>query len=66
MLRTLLNFYDYTMQAVNSGVPVEEIAKLPVREKIGRMKYEAKVENIAKLIDETREQFEELFKRYGA
>ncbi|AIF70261.1 V-type ATP synthase subunit A [Palaeococcus pacificus DY20341] len=66
MLRTLLNFYDYTMQAVNSGVPVEEIAKLPVREKIGRMKYEAKVENIAKLIDETREQFEELFKKYGA
>ena len=66
MMRILLNFYDYTMRAVDSGVPVEEIAKLPVREKIGRMKFEPKIENIEKLMDETKEQFEELIRKYGA
>jgi V/A-type H+-transporting ATPase subunit A len=66
MMKTLLNFYEYTMQAIDRGIPVEEIAKLPVREKIGRMKYEANVEEIAKLMDETKEQFEELFNKYGA
>jgi len=66
MMRILLNFYDYTMRAVDSGVPVEEIAKLPVREKIGRMKFEPKIENIEKLMNETKEQFEELIRKYGA
>ncbi|WRS51776.1 ATP synthase subunit A [Thermococcus sp. SY098] len=66
MMRVLLNFYNYTMQAIDRGIPVEEIAKLPVREKIGRMKFEPNIDEIAKLIDETKEQFEELFKKYGA
>ncbi|ASI99186.1 ATP synthase subunit A [Thermococcus celer] len=66
MMRVILNFYDRTMEAVDRGVPVEEIAKLPVREKIGRMKFEPDVEKVRALIDETNEQFEELFKRYGA
>lgn len=66
MLRVILNFYDRTMEAVERGVPVDEIAKLPVREKIGRMKYEPEIENVRALIDETNAQFEELFKRYGA
>nr|WP_200956728.1 ATP synthase subunit A [Thermococcus barophilus] len=66
MMRVLLNFYNYTMQAIDRGIPVEEIAKLPVREKIGRMKFEPNIDEIAKLIDETKEQFEKLFKKYGA
>ena len=66
MMRVLLNFYNYTMQAIDRGIPVEEISKLPVREKIGRMKFEPNIDEIAKLIDETKEQFEELFKKYGA
>lgn len=66
MLRVILNFYDRTMETVERGVPVDEIAKLPVREKIGRMKYEPEIENVRALIDETNAQFEELFKRYGA
>lgn len=49
-----------------TGVPVDEIAKLPVREKIGRMKFEPDVEKVRALIDETNQQFEELFKKYGA
>ncbi|WP_297518306.1 ATP synthase subunit A [Thermococcus sp.] len=66
MMRVILNFYERTMEAVDRGVPVEEIAKLQVREKIGRMKYEPEVENVRALIDETNAQFEELFKKYGA
>lgn len=66
MMRVILNFYNKTMEAVDRGVPVDEIAKLPVREKIGRMKFEPDVEKIRALIDETNEQFEELFKKYGA
>ncbi len=66
MMRVLLNFYDKTMEAVDKGVPVEEIAKLPVREKIGRMKFEPDIEKVRALINETDEQFEELLKKYGA
>ncbi|AHL23011.1 MULTISPECIES: ATP synthase subunit A [Thermococcus] len=66
MMRVILNFYERTMEAVDRGVPVDEIAKLPVREKIGRMKFEPDIEKIRALIDETNEQFEELFKKYGA
>ncbi|MCD6525299.1 MAG: V-type ATP synthase subunit A, partial [Thermococcus sp.] len=65
MMRVILNFYDKTMEAVDRGVPVDEIAKLPVREKIGRMKFEPDIEKIRALIDETNAQFEELFKKYG-
>nr|WP_198300058.1 ATP synthase subunit A [Thermococcus sp. P6] len=66
MMRVILNFHERTMEAIDKGVPVEEIAKLPVREKIGRMKFEPDVEKIRALIDETNEQFEKLFKEYGA
>ncbi|ASJ05649.1 MULTISPECIES: ATP synthase subunit A [Thermococcus] len=66
MMRVILNFYEKTMEAVDRGVPVDEIAKLPVREKIGRMKFEPEIEKVAALIDETNAQFEELFKKYGA
>ncbi|WP_456365196.1 ATP synthase subunit A [Thermococcus sp.] len=65
MMRVILNFYEKTMAAVERGVPVDEIAKLPVREKIGRMKFEPDVEKVGALIEETNAQFEELFKKYG-
>ncbi|USH00245.1 ATP synthase subunit A [Thermococcus argininiproducens] len=65
MMKVILNFYKYTMEAVDAGIPVEEIVKLPVREEIGRMKYNPNVEEIAGLIEKTRAQFEELFKKYG-
>ncbi|WP_042697114.1 ATP synthase subunit A [Thermococcus sp. PK] len=65
MMRVILNFYHHTMRAIDAGIPVEEIAKLPVREEIGRMKYIPDVEEIASLMKKTEEQFEELFKKYG-
>ncbi|NJE06876.1 V-type ATP synthase subunit A, partial [Thermococcus sp. M36] len=49
MMKVILNFYKYTMEAVDAGIPVEEIVKLPVREEIGRMKYTPNVEEIAGL-----------------
>ncbi|USS41250.1 V-type ATP synthase subunit A [Thermococcus aggregans] len=65
MMRVILNFYRHTMRAIDAGIPVEEIAKLPVREEIGRMKYNPNIEEIASLIEKTEEQFKELFKKYG-
>ncbi|HDG64020.1 MAG TPA: ATP synthase subunit A [Thermococcus sp.] len=65
MMRVILNFYHHTMRAIDAGIPVEEIAKLPVREEIGRMKYNPNVEEIASLMEKTEEQFKELFKKYG-
>ncbi|RLF84510.1 hypothetical protein DRN41_05785 [Thermococci archaeon] len=65
MMRVILNFYRHTMRAIDAGIPVEEIAKLPVREEIGRMKYNPNIEEIAALMERTKEQFEELFKKYG-
>ncbi len=65
MMRVILNFYRHTMRAIDAGIPVEEIAKLPVREEIGRMKYNPNIEEIAVLMEKTKEQFEELFKKYG-
>jgi V/A-type H+-transporting ATPase subunit A len=66
MMRVILNFYEKTMEAIDRGVPVDEIARLSVREEIGRMKFEPDIEKIRALIDKTNEQFEELFKKYGA
>ncbi|MDK2869932.1 MAG: V/A-type H+/Na+-transporting ATPase subunit [Pyrococcus sp.] len=66
MMKVLMTFYERTMDAISRGVPLEEIAKLPVREEIGRMKFEPDVEKIKVLIDKTNEQFDELLKKYGA
>ncbi|AAL80306.1 V-type ATP synthase subunit A [Pyrococcus furiosus DSM 3638] len=66
MMRVLMTFYERTMDAISRGVPLEEIAKLPVREEIGRMKFEPDIEKIRALIDKTNEQFDELLKKYGA
>ena len=39
MMKLVLEFYNLTSQAVENGVSVDELLKLPVREKIGRFKY---------------------------
>ncbi len=39
MLRIILSFYDVMSKAVKDGCDIEELLKLPVREKIGRLKY---------------------------
>ncbi len=39
MLKIVLDFYDEGLRALNSGVYLKEIAAMPVRDKIARMKY---------------------------
>jgi len=47
MMKLILAFYDTSAEALESGVNVNDIAKLNVREKIGRYKYMSndKIEN---------------------
>ena len=39
MLRIILSFYDIMSKVVKDGCDINEIVNLPVREKIGRLKY---------------------------
>lgn len=39
MMELILKFYDESVEAINHGATVDEIIKLPVKEKIGRFKY---------------------------
>ena len=39
MMKLVLAYYDTGLQALEKGAQIDDIAKLPVREKIGRFKY---------------------------
>jgi V/A-type H+/Na+-transporting ATPase subunit A len=39
IMKLVLRFYDDTVEALKRGAPVDELVKLPVRERIGRFKY---------------------------
>jgi V/A-type H+-transporting ATPase subunit A len=39
MMKLVLDYYDKAIAGLNSGVSVEELVKLPIRERIGRFKY---------------------------
>ncbi|WP_313130700.1 V-type ATP synthase subunit A [Anaerocolumna sp.] len=39
MLKIVLNFYDEGLRALKSGIYLKEVASIPVRDKIARMKY---------------------------
>ena len=39
MMRLVLDYYDITTQAVNAGASVQKLIDIPVRERIGRIKY---------------------------
>lgn len=39
MMELVLNYFDFASEALNKGVRVDDLVKLPVREKIGRYKY---------------------------
>lgn len=40
MMRCILSFYDKSLEALNNGADIESLVNLPVRERIGRYKYE--------------------------
>jgi len=39
MMRLILDCYDLSLKALDSGIHIDKLAALPVREKIGRFKY---------------------------
>ena len=39
MMKLFLSFYDASVEALNKGVPVDDLVKMAVRERIGRFKY---------------------------
>lgn len=40
MMRAILSFYDKALDALNKGADIEMLVNIPVRERIGRYKYE--------------------------
>jgi V/A-type H+-transporting ATPase subunit A len=52
MLKVILNFYNRTSEAMNRGVALNKILKLPLKQEIGRMKELADVTKIKNLIGE--------------
>lgn len=67
MLEIILDFYDRASEALNSGIYLREITKLPVREKISRMKYisEDEIERIDETHEELKECFDDLISKGG-
>jgi V/A-type H+-transporting ATPase subunit A len=41
MMKLCVEFYELSLEAIENGKDIEDIVKLPVREKIGRFKYTA-------------------------
>ncbi len=39
MMELMLQYYDLSLEALEKGINIEELVKLPVRERIGRFKY---------------------------
>ena len=52
MLKVILTFYDRTSEAMNRGVALNKILKLPLKQEIGRMKELADVSKIKDLTGE--------------
>ena len=41
MMRAILSYYDKALEALGKGANIELLVNIPVRERIGRYKYEA-------------------------
>ena len=39
MMKLVLDFYDITQKAISDGAPIQKLVDVPVRERIGRIKY---------------------------
>ena len=65
MMRAILMFYDYGLESIKAGIPVEKIRELKVRARIARMKeipntgFENEFKN---LYEEIKREFNELLK----
>lgn len=52
MLKVILNFYERTGEAMNKGIALNKILKLPVKAEIGRMKELREVDAVRNLMGE--------------
>ncbi len=69
MLRIIIKFYEHGVKAVDSGIPVAEIRKLPIRTTIARLKFmrnEEVVEKVKEYEKELEREFMELGSKFGA
>ncbi len=57
MMRAILSYYDKALDTLNKGADIELLVNLPVRERIGRFKYEAE-NNIEKEFDSIESQLD--------
>lgn len=57
MLKNIMNFYKISSKLLEEGVPLQNILKLPEREKIARMKFisETRISEIEHLLEEVKE-----------
>ncbi|MDO4617958.1 MAG: V-type ATP synthase subunit A [Clostridia bacterium] len=65
MMKLILTFYDVTSEALERGVSINKIVSLPIRERIGRIKYveEDKVsKEFDTIVNELHKQIDELGK----
>ena len=63
MMRLLLKFYDMSNAALSEGVSINKLVAIPVRERIGRIKYVAEDKVAAEydaIIDELAQQLDAL------
>jgi V/A-type H+-transporting ATPase subunit A len=67
MLKVILDFYDQGSLALKSGIYLKEIANLPVKDKIARMKYipEEQMNEIDDIQNELRESIAQLISKGG-
>jgi ATP synthase alpha/beta chain, C terminal domain./ATP synthase alpha/beta family, nucleotide-binding domain./ATP synthase alpha/beta family, beta-barrel domain. len=67
MLNLVLAFYDFGKKALEAGVYLEEIEKMPIREKIARAKHipEEEIEKLDGIYQELKDAFAELIRNRG-
>ena len=64
MMKAILKFYQEALKALDKGIYLSEIEKMPVRERITRAKNipEDQLEKLEQLMDKIEEDMEELIK----
>ena len=66
MMKLILSYYDFSLDAIRKGASFNKLAELDVREAIGRFKYieEEKIDDAYdQIIDEMRAEIDELLKK---
>ena len=66
MMKLILSYYDFSLEAVTKGASFNKLSELPVRETIGRFKYveEDKIDDtFVEIIDQMRAEIDELLKK---